>query len=415
MPKYLSRIRQIEVLGLYGMIFFLPFLKVPKNISLVVFILAALGVRVIYSRISWRRPDTFELLLIFFALTAAVSTILNWPFEKGISGFKDSAIIATVGLIIYSSRLSHRQIKTIAWLFLSGVTIGLSVGFYEYYIGVNPYFEFRRMMVAETSTITSIALAITIGMVLDTTSTIGFKEKIISCLLGLVFFLCLILMGNRSGLFGIMAFFFCVFLMNIKNIKFYIVIIALASLASISLALMSDKLMPRINHIFSTKIELGSTLKFNSNDSYRFQHWQLSIAQHELGEKKFFGIGPRNFKSIDIELLNKKSDSLNMQDFEHLHAHNMYLTKLAEEGLMGLLSLLLLLGFILKKLLFDYKKHGPINWETISGWGALIIPMTAGIFYSPYYRETALVSILFMTLFLYRKKTEKEPPLRKYP
>ena len=66
--KVIIFLRQMEMTGVYLLIFFLPFLKVPKNIGIVLFIIGAIGWRIADKSIKLRRPDTFEciLLTIFF-------------------------------------------------------------------------------------------------------------------------------------------------------------------------------------------------------------------------------------------------------------------------------------------------------------------------------------------------------------
>ncbi|MBN4082048.1 hypothetical protein JYT10_00910, partial [Beggiatoa alba] len=168
-----------------------------------------------------------------------------------------------------------------------------------------------------------------------------------------------------------------------------------------------EKFKSRIKHIISTKISINSDNMFSQNDAFRFKHWELSIAQYKYSDKKLFGVGPRNHPSIDIEELSRRSTSFHSEPFEKPHAHNMYLTKLSEEGLLGLTILILLLVFSLSKLYSHRKQNKDPQWLFIAGFGALVIPCIAGIFYAPYRREVAWVSILFIALFIHAQKKSK--------
>ena len=396
MEKIIIQLKRVELIGLYMLFFFLPFLKVPKNIGLFLFILGALSWRLLDKNIRWRKPDTFELLLILFVLISAISTLLNWPFPKGISGFKDSLTITAIGLIVYNFRFQSSQITNLVNLFLFGAVIGLGYGYYEYHMGISKYFEYKNMSVAETATITAIALAISISVILDSTATIELKKKMIYGALSILFFSCLVAMGNRSGLLGFSLFFLYLLLFGKKNYKLYLSAVILVGLTATVIFLSNEKFSSRISHIFSTEISMESGFKFNSNDTHRFNHWELAVAQFKLEDNKLFGIGPRNFPSIDIAALNEKSEDLNLKKFTHLHAHNMYLNKLVEEGIFGLAILAILLGYSLLKIWQSQILRN--DWITTTGLAAIIIPMIAGIFYAPYIREVAWVSFLFIAL-----------------
>ena len=408
--KYIERFKQLELAGLYTLFFFLPFLKVPKNIGVVLFIFGGLCWRLIDKSVKLRKPDTYEILLGLFVLSAVISTAINWPLPKGINGLKDSFNIAVIGVLIYNNIYSNYQKKLLIWLFITGVIISLCIGYYEFHAGRNPLFEFRNMMVAETSIITGVTLAVVIGILLDSASDFGLKEKMVLLIIGLFLFCCLFLMGNRSGLLGFLCFLSVVFVLNIKNIKLYLSCIFIGLLMFVIFINADGKTRGRIHHLFSTEISISNFNKFTPNDQFRFRYWKLSLAQFEFGDKKIFGIGPRNYYSISVDKLHEKSNIFQMENFKKPHAHNMYLTKLCEEGLFGLITMLFISGFVIKNI-YTYKKEGnQVNWLFIANFGAVMIPFIAGFFYAPYRREVAWVSILFLSLFLNMCKGNRSLP-----
>jgi O-antigen ligase len=400
--RYIQRLHQIEITGLYFLILFLPFLKVPKNIGLGIFIIGGIGWRLSDKSIGFRKPDIYELILGLFFISAAISTALNWPLAKGINGLRDSFTVAVIGLLIYNSTLTKNQIKWIANLSIIGIIIGLCYGFVTFYKGGTSFFELKNMTVAEASIITGMTIAIVTGILSETGSEFSVPQKFALGISGLIMLCCILLMGNRSGMVGIACFFGMFFILNIKNIKIYIILLLtiIALMASIMVLSPDGRLKQSMRHLLSTKISLSSSEKFTSNDQLRFTYWKLSLLQFKFGKKKIFGIGPRNYYKIDFENLIKKSKGFKIKTFKGPHAHNMYLTKLCEEGLFGLCVMMMLFVFVINRLYKYIKNKGKINWIFIACAGSIIIPAIAGIFYAPYRREVAWVSILFISLFM---------------
>jgi len=256
------------------------------------------------------------------------------------------------------------------------------------------------MMVAETSIITGITLSGVIGVLLDTGFGYTRKEKAVLAAVAVALFCCLVLMGNRSGLLGFFVFMGFVWVVHFKNLKLYLYLGLVGLLVPAVLMVSSGKFKNRVDHLFSTRIALDTETVFTENDYKRFTYWELSWAQFAYGGKKLFGMGPRNYPSISVEALHKESSEVPLVTYDKPHAHNMYLTKLCEEGAVGLTVMLLLMGLVLLNLLRCKKQGSYFDWRFTACLGALIIPATAGFFYAPYRREVAWVSILFISLFM---------------
>lgn len=410
--KLIIYLRHVEITGLYMLFFFLPFLKVPKNIGIALFIIGAIGWRIAARNIKIRKPDLFESLLLSILLIAMFSTIANWPFPKGINGLKDTLNIVLIGWFLYISRYSRKQLKTLLWVIVCGSFIGLLIGFSEWKSGISAYFDFRSMMVAETSIITGMVLAALLGVIFDSVSECKSVERILAIFFAILFLLCMFLMGNRSGLLGFGVFFSLLVLKFIANKKTLVVVgVLLISFLASSYIFTSGKSHNRVEHLLSTRLDINNlnTESMSRNDQFRFAYWRLAIAQATQGNDFLLGIGPRNFGSIDYHNFSFKTPLFEGERLVNpVHAHNMYLTKLVEEGVLGLCALLLFWCYVAWVLFKSRPKVSQVHWLWVACLGAIIIPFIAGVFYAPYRREVAWVSMMFIGLAANQLKLNKE-------
>jgi O-antigen ligase len=80
------------------------------------------------------------------------------------------------------------------------------------------------------------------------------------------------------------------------------------------------------------------------------------------GEHLVFGVGPRNFSSIDINAI-ELPEPLKNQGFKLSHAHHLYLNRLVEEGVVGLGAFIFFLTLVATALYRDWRAG---DWRT--GW-----------------------------------------------
>lgn len=80
------------------------------------------------------------------------------------------------------------------------------------------------------------------------------------------------------------------------------------------------------------------------------------------------------------------------------HAHNLFLTQWVEQGLMGLFAMLAFVFLVTSRLIksLTYCKDNQQQWLWISGTAALLVPVTAGFFNTPFYQEPAMLAMLLM-------------------
>ncbi len=389
--------RKTEITGFYLMLFFLPFLKVPKNLGVVLLVIGSISWRLLDKNTRFRKPDLFEFLLIGIVAAALVSTLLNWPIPKGISGLKDAFTFTMIAFVAKNNFYSTRQIKTLLWLLVMGTAIGLTWGYFEWQAGISGWWEFRRMMVAETAILTALVAAALLGVILDNQQYFSKSERLIATIFAGAFSLCIFYMGNRSGMLGFAVFASIMILSNLNDKKILTTIgSCVLAFAVLIVLLGSVGVKGRAEHLFTTALDLRSLNldSLSANDQERFEYWKVGLAQILQGDKMIFGIGPRNFFSIDINTLTLDKPLTNKRNFERpVHAHNLYLTKTVEEGLVGLLALIALIVYVLYRLIVSRKNNKHHHWLWVACLGASVIPFIAGIFYSPFRREVAWITM----------------------
>jgi O-antigen ligase len=97
----------------------------------------------------------------------------------------------------------------------------------------------------------------------------------------------------------------------------------------------------------------------------RTEFWQVAIQM--TTERPLLGVGPDNFRWLFTSYSGVEADNLG------IHAHNQYLEALADTGILGLLSLIWLLGTLVWQCLRGFARPGP-DWP----WrAALLASMSA--------------------------------------
>jgi O-antigen ligase len=403
--KYVGIFKNLELTGFYLILFFLPFSKVPKNLGIALLILGAIAWRLMDKSIKFRKPDTFEWLLLAMVAVGLISTIMNWPFHKGINGLGDTIKFAMIAFVAKNSVYTHKQIRVMLQLLVAGTVIGLTWGFVELQSGQVHLWEFRNMMVAETSIIVGIVTAALLGVLYADRSLFRQHERVIASIIIFGFLTCMLLMGNRSGLLGFSVFFTILLASQFRN-RFSLILGSLVGISAVVALLVfsATDFKGRLNHLFSTQIDLQafSFKSLSGNDQTRIDYWRLGLEQARQGDSPLFGIGPRNFRGIDANALSFDPPLILNQRHLSLpvHAHNLYLTKLAEEGIAGLLVLLGFLAYILFQLYKYRPRNDYVHWLWVACLGAIVIPFIAGTFYAPFRREVAWIAMGFIGLAL---------------
>jgi O-antigen ligase len=203
----------------------------------------------------------------------------------------------------------------------------------------------------------------------------------------------LLLMGSRGGILAV-TFAGGVWLTMVRSFRVWMLLAAVA----ISVALVAA--LPNIfaqDRAFAKIAALISTRQIDANDNVRLTMWKLSIAEVVHGNSLWFGVGPKNFSSIDSFRIGIPPDAIG---YRIEHAHNLFLNKASEEGLLGLTAMLALFGVVAYRLVRDLIAAPARYWRAGAAWGALAVPIVAGSFNTPWFQEHALLAMIWFGIYL---------------
>ena len=421
--RWVERFKKIEVFGLYCVGFSLALAEAPMNIGCVLFFIGALGSRLAGGEKFRRAPEPFEYLLLTMGGIALLSTLVNWPLVFGLRGPRVALTLLSLFWIMYASGFTERQIKRFLYILVGSVVAGLFWGLWRWQAGLLPALELPS---AGTVTQASIFLGVVIfamfGMVLDTESGFSKKTRMIVASSLVFSWTCLILMGSRGGLLGVVVASLPLAALFLKNKRFRnsLGIIAMLGIILIAGAHFTGKGFfweDRIKHLSSVSFGENKSRSIEdlekAGDLMRLENWKIGYAQIFQGGHFWFGVGPRNYSSVKVSSLHFDQPLITYPTVwsKVEHAHNLFLTKWVEEGLLGLIVFVVFLCSIAWSLMRNYPRQGNIHWSWVACLGALIVPAVAGSFNSPYYNEFAWLAMMIMGYCMgrMRKKGETAP------
>lgn len=374
----------------------LPILEAPKNIVLVLIAILWIVRRVFFEPIHLRRPDQVELALIGLMLASTISTALNWPSPGELKGVKDVLFGVFICWVVYRGDFSARRRYLLAAMVALGVVIGLLWGALDVLRGVRSMLEFNSAgVVTQSSIYLGIALVLTFGVAYT-----GVRQRALWWLATALMLLGLFLMGSRGSILALAA--VClIFMLIVRSKRVWLIsLLAIALMASIAL------LLPNIfnqTRFVEKSQQLAQTHAIDQNDSLRFDMWRIGAAQFLQGGSPIFGIGPRNFSTIDLSSLKLDPPPV-LADKRLRHAHNMFITKLVEEGVSGLAALLFLFYLVGAGLVRDWRAGQWRDWQWFGALGALLVPAIAGSFNTPWYQEHALLAMMLFGVYFSSRK-----------
>jgi O-antigen ligase len=413
---------RIELFGLCALAAVLPNLESPKYFALALLAGGAFAGWLCTKPLQWKKPDALEWLLIAMWGISLASTLANWPFPNATKGLRGQTFMVLLFWIMYRRRYKFSQMRWFLYSLIAGVVIGLPWGFWEWQIGYRGNLEFRSAGVVTQSAIyLGISVLVMVGLLLDNVSGFSPKVRVAVSLCVLVSLAGLTLMGSRGAVLGVFVSVLSLAPLLLRHRKFWMAVAAsllMMVLVSVGALLATDSydLERRIKHLSSNVGRNGLKLDEQSqNDLFRLEHWMVGYAQATQGVNWLLGIGPLNFISVKVEELRFSRPLVTYPSVwqKPHHAHNLFLTKWAEEGLLGLLALLLFFGWILKDLILHRPRNGKLTWSWVAALGALIVPVVAGSFNCSFANEFAWLSMLLMghTMGILRHTRGPDSPL----
>jgi O-antigen ligase len=210
------------------------------------------------------------------------------------------------------------------------------------------------------------------------------------------FFLCVSLylmgiamlyMGSRGAIFAVVVCLTAVLLL-MHSRRLILISSSLIIAITVSALFLISTYPTNINK--PNKRERFSVERFQQSDSERLQNWHIAIKKLSTGKDLVWGIGPKNYRTIDPADLGIES-SFYQRTGKLSHAHNLFLTQWVEQGIIGLLAMFVFFGLVFRRLI----QRWPLCRDS-SGLGGLVVPVVAGFFNTPFYQEHAMLAMILL-------------------
>lgn len=394
-----SRRADLWLLGL--LLVCLPILEVPKTIFAVLLILVA-GVPAVARDIRLgRAPDAVGWALLAMLGVSIASTVVNWPFPSRLKGSYDTFIYTAVFWSVYRSAWRDEEKRWLAGAAGLGVLLGLGWGIHAVWLGREAMLELHSVGVVTHS---AIYLGIVL-IVLVSLGTLG-PDTGRGRWLGTAAVLLagLLLMASRGAILAV-AVVGALVLIRAGRPRVWVGACAALAMLLLVVARMPDTFQQ--HRLFTKVADFLTTGRLDANDTWRATIWRIGMAQVTQGHTLWLGVGPQNFWTIDVAKL-VFDPPIDRGQGPLTHPHNLFLTKLTEEGVAGLGALLVFFGLVARRLIVDWKLGKRNDWTWGAAVGALGVPIIAGSFTTPWYHEHAILAMIWLGLYLAPSRSRPE-------
>jgi O-antigen ligase len=405
---------RLELWVLAALLFVLPTFEAPKNILTALFLLIWCGRRLRGLSPSALRPDAVTGVVLAGVAVAAASTWINWPYPNGAQGLVDTVRLACCFLAVYLGGYGAAQHVFLARAIVSGMVFSIGYAVWELSTGRTPLLELHSVgVLTQSAMYVAVVLILVLGMLLvklmgpPAHRRVGGSATfwVVSAAVCAVAFL---VMASRGAMLGLMvAGLVSALVLKNRMVWLMLGVTLAAALAGVVLLVSLDSSSPIIASV-KARVSIS---RFEQSNRERLGYMQVAVAQFSQGDAKLLGIGPRNYQSIDLSKLTFAWPlQLNAEERRRLgHAHNAFLTKLAEEGLLGLAALVALFALVARALFRQWRCDRHMDWRWFAALGALTVPAVTGQFNTPFYQEHALLDMFLMAIFMASVRDQTGP------
>jgi O-antigen ligase len=403
---------KLEFYLLCVLLFVLPTLESPKTVALVFYLIIWAARRFSFAKLQRFHPHTVEVCLMAMLAASATSTALNWPFPNGVKGLTDTLRYVLLFWCIYRAGYNDSQHRTLALTVIWGLIVGLMVAVFELATGRRALLELHSAGVLTQSAIyVSVVSILTLGIILTRWlprgPASGTKAVLWPWTLALAaMLLALVVMGSRGALLAL-ALTGLFIAVCVNRARFWTALAVTAVLvASTGFAVMkfnaAGDMLANIQDRFASERLLQSNLE-------HYENIRIAMVQALQTDSPWLGIGPRNYRSVDLSRLTF-DPPLRMPDAQGKlnHAHNLFLTKLVEEGLIGLVAFLAFISVVAYELFTAWRGGRWYDWRWFAALGALTIPISGGMVNTPFFQEHAMLAMALMAMYLGSRRIRGE-------
>ena len=408
-----AKLYQYELGLLSLLVLVLPSLEALKTFFWFSYLCLFLFRRFQNGSLSLMPKKTVNIAVALYLTATLISTLVNWPLDSTFKGFLDEFRFLTLFLCLYSARYTEPEYRRIALLIVVGALAGLAYGLVEFLLHLKTDFQFHSAgILTQSSIYLGITILVNAGLLLDKQPV---SKKITNFLRAalLIQLIALVYMGSRGSMLAISLSFI---LLAILTLRLRTVMAWLAG-AGLSILVIIALIQMYPDNTFSKDLSIQYSIdRIKASDSQRIAAWEFAFAKLAEGKDLIWGVGPRNYKAInDMEFVRKNNGLMQMK--KYIHAHNLFLTQLIEQGIIGLLAMLFLFFVFLQKILSIWRSspgRSP-GWAWYGGVGSLAIPVIAGMFNTPFYQEHAMLAMLLTgIMFASTIETPEDTPPGKH-
>lgn len=383
----------------------IPLLQAPKNITFGLFALVWLINRIADRDFGgkWR---AFDSVILFWWITNITVNLVSYYHGTGFSGAWDLLRYTSVMWMLSRSRLTEKQMIWVMLAFTIATMAGLVYAYYTLYVThSNIFLKFKAVgQHNHTAIFIDLAFALTLSFLMAYWNKTNWGWKALGIIAVALMIQATYIGASRGAAIGMLLVFFVLALFWLKrNAKLSITIFVLLIIGA-GAAFIDPP------HVLKRQESWEKTFSQGYAPRTRIYHTALlSFKQHPI-----FGLGSHNYKHMTYDQIKQWAikDTGKYDASYYLkapHAHNLYLTTLADMGIVGLAGLLAFLiawaVFLLKHI--PAKDDPAIAWAvwaaSLSAW---LINVSIGCVNTTLHHEHALLSMSMLGLslsYLYRR------------
>ena len=382
---------------LAGLLFFLPLLEAPKNLLWLAFVLLWMW-HAVFRRAGWGGPwrTSVDLPLAALLFAAALSCALAAPFPQRWNEVGDVLRYVSLGWLLTRSRMEEKHLILLLGAALAGAMLAAMIGWWQWRIvGSKPMLELHSVGHTNHSAIYLCMVALgTLGSLIAAWNRLanGWRMTLIAALLFLTW---LLATGESRGALVAYVIGFAAIVVFAAPARWGLRILALFVVLIVT-ALVTQP------YLIDKSISQLTSSAMTTKTSYRVELPRTALIAAEM--KPLTGIGPRNFGQMTAERvaahLERSGKPFEPERYYHSsHAHSLYFNTLAERGIVGSLSLVLLcvswMIWLRRERLFQSVSERVVRNV---GFAAFITIFIAGAFNTSLHHENALLAMFALGL-----------------
>ena len=394
------------------MIVSLPSVEAPKNIFLVLYLVARILTEFLtfnQKKFHWSNWDSMFLTIVVSALLSTI--FAGMPHLEEWRGYKVLLTAILTGWLLSRARYTKEHYQFLFKLIILSTLPPLIWWLYEYLV-IHSRVTLEIHSVGHVNH-SAIYLVMIFGAALGWfLSTLNIKKEtlqkksqtIILGMLSLLFFISLII-GMSRGAFGIGVILgLSLFILLGKNKK--IRLIGIASIISILLVAIFLK-----TNIVQKQI---STSKSNNVLASRDRVWNVSLEASRFSP--LLGIGMSNWHFISLDQLKQsvegRGETFDAEKYYFQgHSHNLYLSALVERGIVGLIVTFIFMLAWMTSLIKTFGRAKRSSEETFlwaGSFSAWLATFGIGLVNTTFHHEHAILACLFLGLYVSYTSAVKE-------